>query len=80
MKNEKNCEITMPELPTSASVRFGVSMLAAEELAREGFFLRLRFLTRLKEFVEICEIVEYENSTSADSQLGSFKVPLLSSK
>ena len=44
----KNREITMPELPTSASVRFGVSMLAAEELAREGFFLRLRFLTRLK--------------------------------
>ena len=48
----KNCEITMPELPTSASVRFGVSMLAAEELAREGFFLRLRFLTRLKKFIE----------------------------
>jgi hypothetical protein len=38
----------MPELPTSASVRLGVSMLAAEELALEGFFLRLRFLTRLK--------------------------------
>ena len=59
----------MPELPTSASVRFGVSMLAAEELALEGFFLRLRFLTRLKEFIEICEIVKYKNSTSADSQL-----------
>ena len=50
----KNREITMPELPTSASVRFGVSMLAAEELALEGFFLRLRFLTRLKEIIEIC--------------------------
>ena len=63
----RNGEITMPELPTSASVRFGVSMLAAEELALEGFFLRLRFLTRLKEFIEICEIVEYENWTAQPS-------------
>jgi len=38
----------MPELPTRASERLGVSMLAAEELALEGFFLRLRFLTRLE--------------------------------
>ena len=39
----------MPVLPTSASLRSEeVSMLAAEELALEGFFLRLRFLTRLK--------------------------------